>query len=254
MPGICIGNTPARAGPAETGFHAQNVDREHPRPCGACLCALLFALCSLGTPPPVQGLVPGVHLSTLICGNTPARAGPAERREPVCGARNTPARAGPASESFAMNKALKEHPRPCGACAVLDQGCREPWGTPPPVRGLRGDRPERPPGQRNTPARAGPALVRAGPPEPRGEHPHPCGACCVVAAERVIQMSNDGYAASVSCGAPVIACLVLPSSGPVSPMTESPSASAFPSGSITSSPTASSASFSRLRAAFSFLS
>ena len=70
----------------------------------------------------------------------------------------------------------------------------------------------------------------------------------------VIQMSNDGYAASVSCGATVIACLVLPSSGPVSPMTESPSASAFPSGSITSSPTASSASFSRLRAAFSFLS
>ena len=67
-------------------------------------------------------------------------------------------------------------------------------------------------------------------------------------------MSNDGYAASVSCGATVIAYLVLPSSGPVSPMTESPSASAFPSGSITSSPTASSASFSRLRAAFSFLS
>ena len=75
-----------------------------------------------------------------------------------------------------------------------------------------------------------------------------------ISYQRVIQMSNDGYAASVSCGATVIACLVLPSSGPVSPMTESPSASAFPSGSITSSPAASRASFSRLRAAFSFLS
>ena len=71
---------------------------------------------------------------------------------------------------------------------------------------------------------------------------------------RVIQMSNDGYRANLSWVQSVVTSLVLPSSGPVSPMTESPSASAFPSGSVTSSPTASSASFSRLRAEFSFLS
>ena len=71
---------------------------------------------------------------------------------------------------------------------------------------------------------------------------------------KVIQMSNDGYRANLSWVQSVVTSLVLPSSGPVSPMTEPPSASAFPSGSITSSPTASSASFRRLRAAFSFRS
>ena len=72
---------------------------------------------------------------------------------------------------------VQEHPRWCGACAHSSNSLKVRPGTPPPVRGLRGDRPERPLGQRNTPARAGPALVRAGPPEPRGEHPRPCGAC-----------------------------------------------------------------------------
>ena len=71
---------------------------------------------------------------------------------------------------------------------------------------------------------------------------------------RVFQMGNNGYTANVSCGVTVVACLVLPSSGAVSPAVASPSASASPSRSMTSSPTASSASVRRLRAAFSFRS
>ena len=71
---------------------------------------------------------------------------------------------------------------------------------------------------------------------------------------RVFQMSNNGYIASVSWVLASVLGLVLPSSGAVSPMVESPSARAAPSGSITFSPTASSASFSRLRAAFSLRS
>ena len=71
---------------------------------------------------------------------------------------------------------------------------------------------------------------------------------------RVIQMSNNGYTASLSWVLTAVLGLVLPSSGAVSPAVDSPPASAPPSRSITSSPTASSASLCRLRAAFSFRS
>ena len=65
-------------------------------------------------------------------------------------------------------------------------------------------------------------------------------------------MSNNGYSANLGWRGAVVIGLVLPSSGAVSPAMESPPASASPSGSVTSSPTASSASLSRLRAAFWF--
>ena len=67
-------------------------------------------------------------------------------------------------------------------------------------------------------------------------------------------MSNNGYIASASWVLASVLGLVLPSSGAVSPAVELPLARASPSGSITFSPTESSASFSRLRAAFSLRS
>ena len=63
-------------------------------------------------------------------------------------------------------------------------------------------------------------------------------------------MSNNGYSANLGWLLTSAIGLVLPSFGAVSPAMVSPPASASPSGSVTSSPTASSASFRRLRAAF----
>ena len=73
-------------------------------------------------------------------------------------------------------------------------------------------------------------------------------------SSRVFQMSNNGYSARLSWPCSPVLGLVLPSSGAVSPAMESPLASAPPSRSMTSSPTASRASFCRLRTAFSLRS
>ena len=70
----------------------------------------------------------------------------------------------------------------------------------------------------------------------------------------VFQMSNNGYRARLSWPCSPVLGLVLPSSGAVSPATARSPASAPPSRSMTSSPTVSSASFCRLRAAFSLRS
>ena len=91
-------------------------------------------------------------------------------------ARSTPARAGPTPSTSPVRAGTWEHPRACGADLSCIGAQAGPVGAPPRVRGRLRRRARGDPGERSTPARAGPtsrqSLIAASPPE----HPRACGA------------------------------------------------------------------------------
>ena len=113
------GITPADAGKTYMFSRAYATNRDHPRGCGenvtACICARVL----LGSPPRMRGKLRASCSAAVQLGITPADAGKTRTLRP----------SRPKSE---------DHPRGCGENPIRDRPQERPRGSPPRMRGKRG--------------------------------------------------------------------------------------------------------------------
>ena len=111
------GITPAYAGTTRLGDFAPSTQKDHPCMCGDYIARHKKIGQMKGSPLHVRGLQITVQIINLVARITPACAGTTEISEEI-------------------DKASKDHPRPCGDYIFICSPLITIAGSPPPVRGL----------------------------------------------------------------------------------------------------------------------
>ena len=148
---------PARAGPTRASCTRSNVRQDHPRSCGANYVTDLEGLKDCGSSPLVRG--------------QPLREIPL-----ISHLRIIPARAGPTRWWIPPTSFRADHPRSCGANALITICTCSESGSSPLVRGQRGRTGGTQLHLRIIPARAGPTVRFALGQTVSKDHPRSCGA------------------------------------------------------------------------------
>ena len=148
---------PARAGQTRRGVRVSSTSPDHPRACGANSCSLSRLSSTSGSSPRVRGKLRSRY------------------RHAIC-YRIIPARAGQTLAGSEGGTTASDHPRACGANAIVIRRSDTPPGSSPRVRGKPGGLEAVDVRPRIIPARAGqtrwPGSRRCAP----TDHPRACGA------------------------------------------------------------------------------
>ena len=151
-----MGITPAGAGKTKRVCIRRVAIQDHPRGCGENFEAYSTAIQSGGSPPRMRGKLGYSFFNNI-------------------GKRITPADAGKTCHKATLASASRDHPRGCGENTSRHVSGKPSLGSPPRMRGKRGNQGQWQPYKRITPADAGKTLCLADECPRRGDHPRGCG-------------------------------------------------------------------------------
>ena len=127
---------PARAGPTPNRRVTSTADSDHPRSCGANIFEVTVSGTSDGSSPLVRGQRNANNAIQATSRIIPARAGPTQTPHSLSGRLwIIPARAGPTASTPPHAPPNTDHPRSCGANAVVEVFASPVAGSSPLVRG-----------------------------------------------------------------------------------------------------------------------
>ena len=158
---------PARAGQTRRGVRVSSTSPDHPRACGANSCSLSRLSSTSGSSPRVRGKLRSRY------------------RHAIC-YRIIPARAGQTLAGSEGGTTASDHPRACGANAIVIRRSDTPPGSSPRVRGKPGGLEAVDVRPRIIPARAGQTSHQQRRLVERPDHPRACGAN-VVGSKTVVK-------------------------------------------------------------------
>ena len=192
---ICLRIIPARAGPTRVRTSAVCARSDHPRSCGANGRVVTPESHVAGSSPLVRGQRNANNAIQATSRIIPARAGPTQTPHSLSGRLwIIPARAGPTASTPPHAPPNTDHPRSCGANAVVEVFASPVAGSSPLVRGQLSLPMTKPCAVRIIPARAGPTELRFDVKPASADHPRSCGA----------NLSASASAGSVSGSSPLV--------------------------------------------------
>ena len=151
------GIIPAHAGLTYRIYRTKNLQRDHPRACGAHVTVPLSFSMPKGSSPRMRGSHTLIPITTNPYGIIPAHAG-------LTGRRST------------SSRSMGDHPRACGAHCEMKLTEKQRRGSSPRMRGSHSPRRDVRRGLGIIPAHAGLTFCHAGANTGRRDHPRACGA------------------------------------------------------------------------------
>ena len=165
-------NIPAHTGNSSHTAPPQSCTAEHPRPYGEFAEKGIAHESYNGTSPPIRGIRPAGTGKSRVLRNIPAHTGNSDPHDDQV-------------------DALAEHPRPYGEFFPACLAAERPFGTSPPIRGIRGRCAHVARLDRNIPAHTGNSIFCRSLSHVSAEHPRPYGEFQVVQGTRALQVGTS---------------------------------------------------------------